>query len=354
MVRFDTMTIAIPTDSIRGVRRESFVENQQTDLQTGLVVTTQQAKNDHLPIGVSKIQYKEGRDYLATISAKTLGQDYLEGINLNNWDKAIESISPILDIDINSLWEANPIIHRCDNTDNIFLSDIGHSKNEICRSLYSANRNERFIPKWYESKRKLGVEFFGTQQEKNRLIVYDKKLDLLKHQNKDFIKSIPNPVKMFNDAERTLRFETNHTSFRSMKNRFDVSKNHLQEMLNSQSKVNYNYLNKVLKFDFRQLSLYDELKNFEGKGIDFVMMKGYENIIKELNCDTIAVRQFFKELLGERSFKYYWTQVRSMPTIKEMVTKLKIEQEKQIGNLKNDAKPLTICNSVLEALRLAV
>jgi hypothetical protein len=43
-----------------------------------------------------------------------------------------------------------------------------------------------------------------------------------------------------------------------------------------------------------------------------------------------------------------------MPTIKEMVTKLKIEQEKQIGNLKNDAKPWTICNSVLEALRLAV
>ena len=348
------MTIAIPTESIRAVNRFCFVENQQTDLATGEAIITKQAKRDSLPIGVSKIQYKEGREYLVTISAKTLGQDYLEGINLNNWDRSLECLSPIMDIDTNRLWNYNPKIHRCDNTDNILLADIGYKKNEICRSLYASNRNERFIPKWYESKKKLGVEFFGTQQEKNRLIVYDKKLDLLKHQNKDFVKSIPNPVKMFNDADKTLRFETNHTSFRSMKNRFDVNQNHLQEMLNSQSKVNYNYLNKVLKFDFRQLSLYDELKNFEGKGIDFVMMKGYENIIKELNCDTIAVRSFFKELFGERSFKYYWTQVKTMPTIKQMVTRLKIEQEKQIGNLKNDVKPLTICNSVLEALQLAV
>lgn len=348
------MTIAIPTESIRAVKREWFVENQQTDLATGEAITTQQAKRDYLPIGVSKIQYKEGRDYLVTISAKTLGQDYLEGINLNNWDRSLEGLSPIMDIDINSLWDANPKIHRCDNTDNILLADIGYKKNEICRSLYTAKRNERFIPKWYETKKTLGVEFFGTQQDKNRLIIYDKRLDLEKAQNKEFRESIPNIAKMYAEAEKTLRFETNHTSFKSMRDRFNVSQNNLQEMLNSQSKVNYNYLNKVLKFDFKQLSLYDELKNFEGKGIDFVMMKGYENIIKELNCDTIAVRSFFKELFGERSFKYYWTQVKTMPTIKEMVTRLKIEQEKQKGNLEADTKPLTICNSVLEALKLAV
>lgn len=354
MVRFDTMTIAIPTDSIRRVRMESFVGNQQTDYGTGQVVTTEQAKSDHLPIGVSKIQYKDGKDYLVTISAKTLGQDYLEGINLNNWDRAIDGISPILDIDANILWDNNPIIHRCDNTDNILLSDIGYSKREICRSLYSSKRNERFIPKWFESKKELGVVFNGSQQEKHRFTIYDKYLDLNKVENKDFLRSIPNPMKMYNDAEKSIRFEANHTTFRSMRNRFDVSKNHLQEMLNSNSKVNYNYLNKVLKYDFRQASLWDAMKSFEGKGIDFIMMKGYENIIKELNCDFTANRLFFKELLGERSFKYYWSQVKTMPPIREMITKLKIEQEKSLESISKDEQPITICNSVMEALRLAI
>jgi hypothetical protein len=354
MVRLDTMTIAVPTDSIRGVSRGSFVENQQTDLQTGQVFITQQAKNDHLPIGVSRIQYKEGRDYLVTISAKTLGQDYLQGINLNTWDRAIKSISPILEIDTNILWDSNPKINRCDNTDNVLLSEIGYTKNEICRSLYAAKRNDRFIPKWYESKRKLGVEFQGTQQEKNRLIVYDKKLDLLKHQNKEFRQSVPNLLMLYNEADKTIRFETNHTSFRSMKKRFEVNQNNLQEILTSNSKVNYNFLSKVLSNEFKQSSLWDEIKTFEGKGIDFVMMKGFENIIKDLDCDKIAVRTFFKELLGERSFKYYWSQVKTMSTIQEMLTRLKIENEREQGTIKKDTRPLTICNSVLEALRLAV
>jgi len=255
---------------------------------------------------------------------------------------------------ITTLLDNGRITNLFFDTDNILLSDIGYTKNEICRSLYASKRNERFIPKWYESKRKLGVEFSGTQQEKNRLIVYDKLLDLQKHQNRDFLKSIPNPTKLFNDADKTIRFETNHTAFRSMRNRFEVPKNHLQEMLNSQTKVNYNYLNKVLKFDFRQLSLYDEFKNFEGEGIEFVMMKGYETIIKELNCDAIAVRSFFKQSLGERSFKYYWSQVKSMSTIKEIVTRLKIEQEKSVGFISKDSKPIAICNSVMDALLLAI
>jgi hypothetical protein len=354
MVRFDTMTIAIPESTINRVNRHSFVENQQTDLQTGAVFITQQAKNEHLPIGVSRIQYKEGRDYLVTISAKTLGQDYLEGINLNNWGRAISGISPVLDVDLNRLWDENPKINRCDNTDNILLSDIGYSKNEVCRSLYSARRNERFIPKWYESKNKLGVEFFGTQEEKNRLIVYDKKLDLLKHQNKAFRESIPNLLMMYTQADKTLRFETNHTSFRSMRNRFDVDQNNLQEMLNSKSQVNYNFLSKVMNKEFTQVSLWDELKNYEGKGIDFVMMKGYENIITELGCDKIAVKKFFKELLGERSFKYYWSQVKTMPTIQEMLTRLKIQSEKEMGKLSHNSRPLSIVNRVMECLKEAV
>lgn len=353
MVRLDTISLMVPEGSVRRINRDSFIETQSTDLQTGSILVTQQAKSSHLPIGVSQIKYKDGGDYILTLSAKTLRDNYLDGINLNNWDRAIQGVDEILDIDLQNLWDSNPKVLRCDTTDNINIEQIGYSKADICRSLYASRLNGRFVPKWYQSKTKLGVEFAGTQEEKNRLICYDKMLDLMKSANKEFIKSLVNPISVFNQADKTIRFETNHTAFRSMRDRFNISQNNLQEVLNSTTPVNHNFLKKVLQSS-SQLTLFDEIKQYKGRGMEFIMMKGYEHIIRELNCDPIAVRTFFKDALGERSFKYYWTQVKSMPTIKEMVSRLKIEQDKEMGSIARDTQPLNICNSVLEALRLAV
>ncbi len=354
MVRLDTISLMVPEGSVRRINRGAFIENQSTDLQTGEAIISQQAKSSHLPIGVSQIKYKDGGDYILTLSAKTLRDNYLDGINLNTWDRAIRGVDEILDIDTQKLWDANPKILRCDTTDNISIEQIGYSKADICRSLYASKMNDRFVTKWYQSKRKLGVEFAGTQQEKNRLICYDKMLDLLKSTNKDFIKSLSSPIKVFNEADKTIRFETNHTAFRSMRDRFNISQNNLQEVLNSVTPVNHNYLRKVLKTDFRQSTIWDEYENSNSKGLDFVMMTGYENIILRFSCNEGAIRNFFKEILGERSFKYYWTQVKSMPTIKDMISEIKIKQERSSGTIGKETQPMTICNKVLESLRLAV
>jgi hypothetical protein len=343
----------VPEGSVRRINRDSFIETQSTDLQTGSTLVTIQAKSSHLPIGVSQIKYKDGGDYILTLSAKTLKDNYLDGINLNNWDKAIQGVDEILDIDLQNLWDSNPKVLRCDTTDNISIEQIGYSKADICRSLYASKLNGRFVSKWYQSKRKLGVEFAGTQEEKNRIICYDKMLDLMKSSNKEFIKSLANPISVFNKADKTIRFETNHTAFRSMRDRFKISQNNLQEVLNSNTPVNHNFLKKALQTN-SQLSLFEEIKQYKGRGMDFIMLKGYEHIIRELNYNPVLVRDFLKEALGKRSSKYYWTQVRSMPTIKEMVSKLKIEQDKEAGSMARDTQPLTICNSVLEALRMAV
>lgn len=353
-MNFDTLTISIPPHVVRSMKSDNFVQNDQTDMENGNLLRTYQAKTKLLPIGVSKIQMKEGADYHVTISAKTLGQNYLSGINLNNWQQAIESVSPILDIDANKLWDHNPIIHRCDTTDNVLLSDIGYTKNQICRSLYSSCMNERFIAKWYESSKKLGVEFHGTQQEKNRLIIYDKKLDLTKSANKEFCKSIPNLLKMFNEADNSLRFETNHTTYRSMRSRLQVETNNLQEVLNSKAKVNHDFLAKVLKVDFKQLSIWNEAMNYKGNGMDFVIMKGYETIIMSLNYNVKACKMFFRELLGERSFKYNWNQVKTRQTIVETIMKLKEQNQKNRGAINKDIITMNVCESVMKALKQVI
>jgi hypothetical protein len=299
-----------------------------------------------LPIVVSQIKYKYERDYILTISAKTLKDNYLEGINLNTWERAIRGASEILDIDTQKLWDINPRILRCDTTDNIEVQDLGYSKRDICQSLYENRMNQRFVSKWYESTKKLGLEFAGTQKEKNRIICYDKLKDLEKSANDKFMASLIHPMEMREKANKTLRFETNHTTRRSIIDRFKVPENNLQEVLNSTTPVNHNFLKKVLNTDY-QISLFDEIKNYKDNPQTFVMIKGLESIIKQLNFDEGSIKRLFKELYGENNFKYNW--YRGKQPIKDLLSKMKLQGVKQEG-----IETENLCREIMERLRIAV
>jgi hypothetical protein len=347
MIRLDTFSLLVPEEAVRReVSKVWYVENQQTDSETGDVNVVRQAKSSHLPIGVSQLKHKEGGDYILTLSAKTLRDNYLDGINLNTWDKAIQGVDEILDIDTQRLWDLNPKILRLDTTDNINIEQIGYSKADICRSLYASKMNGRFVSKWYESSKKLGIEFAGTQQEKNRIICYDKKLDLLKSTNKDFLKSLSNPIKVLNEAEKTLRFETNHTAFRSIKERFRISQNNLQEVLQSTTPVNHNFLKKVIGSDY-QISLFEEIKNYKGDPTAYRLRKGDITIIRELNNDAGQVKKLIKELYGDNNWKYHY--YGGKQPIKKLVMEMQMESTEKSGQVTE-----SICRDIMEALRLAV
>lgn len=344
MTRLDTVKLEIPAQTVGFIDWDCFIETQKTDIKTGVTDTYRQAKADSLPVGVSQIIYKEGGNYQVTVSAKTLKDDYLEGINLNNWDRAVSGISPIMDIDTNSLWDANPIIYRCDSTDNIPLNRLKTNQKGVCQALLAAKMNDRFVSKWYESKRKLGVEFAGTQQEKNRLIAYSKNLDLLKKENRSFMAILSNPVKMIREAERMIRVETNHTAFRSIRDRFGIAENNLQSLLNAPLPVNHNFLKKVLNTRSGQMTLFEQFKSMDIGPLDFIYIKGVESIIYELGCNENAVKQFFKQILG-KNFKYHYYKKEPM-SIMNLVKKIKSEQVK---DLKSEVT--TICQRLLDELK---
>lgn len=340
----DTLKLEIPTPAVRGVDWDSFTETHKTDMKTGQTETYRQAKADYLPTGVSQIIYKQGGEFQVTISAKTLKDDYLQGINLNNWDAAVKGVSPILDIDTNNLWDINPTVFRVDSTDNIALDRLQATQKGVCQALLAGKMNDRFVSKWYESKKKLGVEFAGTQQEKNRLIVYSKNLDLMKKENRGFMSSLTNPVKMLQDAEKIIRVETNHTTFKSIRDRFGIAQNNLQSLLSAPLPVNYNFLKKVLNTRSGQMTLFEQFQTMNVDPMSFIYMKGIEGIIYELGCNEAAVKQFFKQLLGDR-YKYFY--YKSAVPIKTLIHKVKTEQAKELKS-----EVTTICQRMLNELKL--
>jgi hypothetical protein len=346
MIKFDTIKLQVPTQVIRGYNGDAFMETIRTDKATGHTEIFEQAKNNALPPGISSIKFKEGEGYQITMSAKTLGQDYLQGISLNNWQRSFETLAPILEINTHELWQANPKILSCDATDNIEIKDIG-THAEICEAILSAKTNKRFLQLYYNTRKNIAFEFRGTQQEKNRIIGYAKHLDLLKPANKNFMKSLPNANAMYEEASKMIRFETNHTTFKAMRQRFNADQNNLQNMLQSKAPVNHNFLLKVIKGGYEQGNLFEELNNYNGAFDTLVYTKGLQNIIQGLNYDESSIIAYFRKgYVKESDFKYHFYK-KKFP-IKKLIEELRSKKEFP------QAMPNTIVTKCLDALLQAV
>lgn len=342
MIRIDTIHLEVPVDAVRGVKKEGFEPRlMRYDIDTGTGVLHLDAKRESRPVGCVSVKYKEGEHYQVKMSAKTLGQNYLEGININTFEQALSGISSLIDIDAQRLLDSNPKVMSFDVTDNIQMSDIGGTKKELIHSLVTAKMNERFIPVMYESKNKLGAEFRGTQQERNRLIVYCKYLDLHKRENKEFIKQLPNPMKLFTQAENTIRVENNIGNLESARNRLKINDNNLMSILTSDEKVNHKMMNKILKLNTNQLSIFSELDNSPYKGDDWVMKTGIDTIVRRCNFNMKIVRDVMKKAYGD-NFKYRY--YRASNPLSRLI------QEVKVSTSSDSVKVLTITDRLLDAL----
>lgn len=347
MIRLDTIKLQIPNELVKSFPPEIFTKSQKADFLGGNEVNFIQAKSDFLPVGVSKILCKEGREWQVTMSAKTLKDNYLQGITTNTYPQMIETLNEVLQVDANEVWDSNPKVLLCDTTDNITLAQLGGTQLEVCRSVLASKGNDRFVNKFYHSAKKLGVEFAGTQETKNRIILYSKNLDLQKPQNRNFIRALHNPVKIISEAEKQIRVETNHTTLGSVRDRFKINDNNLQSILGSEAKVNYEFLNKVIKNKEGQLDIFVDIKESGLRGLEFIQYYGILWIIKECAGDALKVRQVFKELFpNETDFKYHFYKRKN--SIKELIKRVNIENT---GELKERVNEIT--NKLLKELLAA-
>lgn len=348
MQQLDTLKISIPNDAVRAVNLDFWIETNQTDCLTGQTETMKKVKAAALPVGVSSLTFREGGDFQLTYSAKVLKDDYLQGITANNWEVGLKRISDIMDVDSYQVYDKS-IVYRCDSTNNIRLDEIGCKPSQVYPALLAGRANQRFKDVYYNTLKKQGVEFRGVQQEKNRMIIYAKHLDLLKPTNKSFLQGLGNPSQIIRDAEKQIRFEVNHTAFRSIKQRFAVEKNTLKDVIDSKAPVNYNFLKKILNVtDIKQTTLFDEYENFQGQGMDFIMLKGIQSIIQQLDYSDVMVKAFFQQLFpNENNFKHHWYKKKN--SVKEILETMQQQKFGVSGDLVN-----TICNKILISLRDSV
>jgi hypothetical protein len=354
MQQFDTITLAIPKKAIKCINEPKFNLDQRTNCFTGLTSGKYQLMSENQPEGISKLTWNTEQDMLLTYSAKVLGDDYLTGITKENWFRGIEAVSDIIQVDTDMIYN-EAFIHRADSTNNIWLKDIGTDQKTICTSLLVARSNDRFKEYSYlQKKSELAIEFRGTQNEKNRMIIYAKHLDLIQAKNKDFMRSLNNPSKMYDEAEKQLRFEVNHTAWRSLRNRFITQDHSLKNLLNSTAPVNYNFLKKILSVkDVKQTNLFDEYKSFNNDAIAFIQYKGLQAIIRDLNYNDQTIKQFFRTMFAdENTFKYHWynkKKNKKKHSIKQIMESMNSERFK-IDTSYTD----TISNKVLHQLQKAV
>jgi hypothetical protein len=196
----------------------------------------------------------------------------------------------------------------------------------------------------YNSKRKFGIEFRGTQKEKNRLIAYDKTLDLHKSANRDFVRQLANPVRMFHQADNTLRIETNHTSLKNIRDRLTIHDNTLESVLNSTTPVNHNFLLKVMNYrKDKQLDLFDEFKKMNLDADSYIRLMGISAIYEKCNNDRKLTKEFFKFMYGDRfSYQYY----KSTTPLKKL-----LDEAIFTAQGVDEAKMLTITDKLLKELK---
>ena len=343
MQQFDTIKLNVDSSCIKTINTDLFkwtlAQGNDSKLYTSRI--------ENLPIGVSSIKWLEGADMQLTFSAKILKDDYLTGLNVQNWNRCFEALSNIALFDENKVYDTATIL-SCDSTNNILIDSIGESQNNIYTSLLASRGNDKFLPQSYKSKYENGIEFRGMHRtEKNRMIVYSKSMDLLKASNRKFIASLQNPCKLIALSGTQIRFETNHTTFNSLRKRFDVQNNSLKELLNSTAPVNHNFLKKIMAVgDVKQTKLFDEFLNYENTN-DFLTYKGIETIIKELNYNDVSIKNFFKNIMSEDTFKYWY--YRKSNSIKKVLETMQTNKHK-IDKYKSNE----IANKVLDELKKAV
>lgn len=287
MVKLDSIKIKAPIHVLNGFNSDLL--ERDTKIRTGVLIKDISQIKD-VDFGFNNFSVNNlTNDFTIELSAKILKSDYAEGINLNNFDRIVNTINKnkFLNINLNDFYNSAELL-RADVTDNIKIDYKGNFYSDIS-AIPLPNKYE-ITP--YDRATNKGVVFKGKQTSlKERQIIYNKLIELNSVKSgKRFMDSV-NKNKIYNDFKDTIRVEGNFTSFETM--RKYIGSNKLSDVLQSNEKVNYKLWQKITKhIDAEVLYLFDA---YEGMSLrEVIRRRGLEGIITDAKFNWQYIELWLK------------------------------------------------------------
>jgi hypothetical protein len=249
--RIDTLFLGIPTDLISITDSDKF-QRGTIDLMDGTLKSQSLTTKEMSGLNKISVGYGEGNTTEVQISAKILGNSYLDGITSNNIEGVFDTIRKYgyIDFDTNEVIE-NSDVRRVDVFKNM---KVGENVGDYIDSVKYLMNNSMI-----EKSNKWGSESVvlrrNVKSYNERIICYDKHTELLRGKNKSFLNQF-DKSKILGGSMGVMRVETNNTGkgvFQKIRERFNTETNKLSEILESEENVVWNIYNRMKGADTQQI-----------------------------------------------------------------------------------------------------
>jgi len=292
-VKLDSMKLKFPTDSLKSIGNDSFQIGhplyQLGEEPPSILKLNRKAQISDSVIGLKAIEIGES-ETIIEISGKILRENYYQLISLQTIGEVIQRINGtgFIELDPVAFLDTAEVL-RCDTTSDIQVAgDIGDYLQSL-KVYGSLNTKYEATP----YKRTGFVFRRKVTSYKERLLIYDKYTEVMRDKNRDILRP-----EMFLS---TMRFESNHTDLKHMRERFNVDKKQvlLMDILKSKEQVNLNLFTSIVDSpDIAEAKARFDALRFEsiGQPLNQVeKLRGQQGIIRDCNFDMNLVRIYLRD-----------------------------------------------------------
>jgi len=336
MIRLDSTKIKADISCIEDFN-PAYFNDSQTINDTAIIRQCKELKKAAC-VGLGNIKIDEingTAEFL--LSSKILYDDYSEGINKNTISQAVKNINDTGIVKLNfSSFIDSAICLNTDETHTATIDNLIVNWKDISTALSCSIVNSKYSSKPYKQLMNKGIVFTSDlSSKKERLIMYCKLLDLQKAGNRQFIKALLNPTKVLNDSKNHLRIEGNNTSFKTIRERFNLSKGSpmLADILTATGQPLIHYINDITNQKKNmQLEL---ILQSEYTGRMFLEVEGISNILRACNYDIHTARQVIASKFTPANFEKYWYGRKNRPGIATILPKIIAQDNNQLPGTLN-------------------
>ncbi len=287
MTTIDTVSFTTSIDYLEDADNSKFKNSKIYNPKNGLIISKRYLLNKK--IGLKSVTINENSDaIIISASSKLLGVDYKRGISLNTIEQFTDEINKLgLVLDKDYINDCKVL--RTDIKDDLRLTkDV---------QAYINGMNHLTAPKFFKTPYETGIAF-NERIKTNpvRFVGYNKGLEILRTENKDFLAQYPSLINQFKD---NVRFESRLPKVGAIKKYF--GSNSLIDIL-SHKGFNYEIFNKVVDNQTNFIATYNtlEMTNTEEKNFAQIYL-----LNDKYNGDFNGILNHIKGKLGSKTKTTY-------------------------------------------------